>query len=71
MNRRQIADVWPADQGDADDVVRCGGGGWRNEFGDVVEQFRDADVVFGGGFDDGFDAETLEWAHPSNLTQSR
>ena len=56
-----FADVWPADQGDANDVVRRGVGGWRNEIGNVVEQLRDADVVIGRGFDDGFDAETLEF----------
>ena len=35
--------------------------GWRDEIGDVVKQFRDADIVLSGGFDDGFDAEAFEF----------
>ena len=56
-----FADVWPADEGNADDIVRRGGGGWRNELGDVIKQLRNADVVLGRGFDAGCDAAAFDF----------
>ena len=64
-----FANVWSADEGDAEDIVGRGIVGFREELGEAVQDIADAGIVFGAGADDIFDAEAAEFIVGECATQ--